>query len=158
MKTLSALVVAASLALSAGIAMAETPVEVMTEFYKVADERPFDPAKFAPFFADDFTDYDPQPTGGMESGEHVAGFYSALAVGSTDSKHAIDYILPVGDDKALVRWQYVGTHDGNMLGFPATGNDIDTSGMELWEFTDGKISGLWHIEELATMFQQLTAQ
>lgn len=158
MKALTTFVGAAALALVTSTVFADTPVEVMTEFYQIADERPFDPTKFAPFFADQFTDYDPQPTGGLQSGEDVAGFFAALAAGSTDSKHEIDFILPVGEDKALVRWQYVGTHDGNMLGFPATGNNIDISGMELWEFTDGKISGLWHVEELATMFQQITAK
>ncbi|WP_299733277.1 ester cyclase [uncultured Tateyamaria sp.] len=158
MKELVTLISATSLALLANVAEADTPVEIMAEFYETADERPFDPTKFAPFFADTFKDHDPQPTGGLKSGEDVATFFSGLAAGSTDSKHVIDYIVPVGDDKALVRWQFVGTHDGNMFGFPATGNAIDISGMELWEFKDGKISGLWHVEELATMFQQLKAQ
>ncbi|WP_299211809.1 ester cyclase [uncultured Tateyamaria sp.] len=158
MKTIVTLISATSLALFANASDADTPVEVMTAFYEIADERPFDPTKFAPFFASTFDDHDPQPTGGLESGEDVAGFFAALAAGSTNSRHVIDYIVPVGDDKALVRWQFVGTHDGNMFGFPATGNTIDISGMELWEFKDGKISGLWHVEELATMFQQLKAQ
>ncbi len=156
MKFITTIFAAASLMLSAGSAFAETPVEFMSKFYQIADQRPFVPEKLAAFFADKFVDHDPQPGASGASGESMAGFFGALAAGSPDSKHVIEYIEPVGDTKALVRWQYVGTHSANMFGFPASGNSIDISGMELWEFTGGKISSLWHVEELATLFQQLS--
>jgi steroid delta-isomerase-like uncharacterized protein len=150
------LLAAALLTLNASSALAQPPADAMAEFYRLADARPVDTKALESFFAAQFVDHDPQPGAPAATGASVAGFYVALATGSPDSKHVIDYIEPVGNNKALVRWQFVGTHTGDMLGFPASGNKIDISGMELWEFTDGKISGFWHVEELATMFQQLT--
>lgn len=137
-------------------ATADTPVERMKEFYVLADERPFDPEKIAVFLSADFVDHDPGP-GSTSGRDYVVGVFTQLANGAPDSKHEIEFIEPVGDNKALVRWQYVGTHTGTMFGFPATGNAINISGLELWEFNeDGVAVGLWHIEELATLFQQLT--
>lgn len=134
-----------------------TPVELMTEFYEIADARPMDTEKLASFIADNYVDYD-SPQGGerVATGEQMAQFFASLATGSPDSKHKIEFIEPVGDNKALVRWRYIGTHTGTLFGIPATGNKIDIAGMELWEFKDGKIVGLWHVEQLMTMFQQLS--
>lgn len=134
---------------------AQTPVEQLTAFYKVADARPYDSTKIEAFLSENFVDHDPAP--GSDSGrDYVLGVFSQLASGAPDSKHVIEFIEPIGENKALIRWQYVGTHTGTMFGLPASGNKIDISGFEVWEYDDnGKAVGLWHIEELATLFQQL---
>ncbi len=133
-------------------------VELMKQFYKVADARPFDAKKLEVFFADKFVDYDSAEGHNVSGGEKIVNTFSELATGAPDSYHKIEFIEAVGQNKALVRWQYIGTHTGSLFGIPASGGKIDISGMELWEFTDGKVSGLWHVEELATLFQQISAK
>lgn len=136
-------------------AQAQTAVEQLKAFYKHADARPYDASKIEPFLSEDFIDHDPSP-GSASGRDYVLGVFEQLASGAPDSKHIIEFIEPIGDNKALIRWQFVGTHTGTMFGLPASRNKIDISGFELWEYNDeGQAIGLWHIEELATMFQQL---
>ncbi|MBN3562887.1 ester cyclase [Aliamphritea spongicola] len=128
----------------------------MQTFYQVADSRPLDQNKLAGFFADNFTDHDPQPGHAASSGEKMAMFYGLLLAASEDAVHEITFIEPVGPNKALVRWKWKGTHTGDLFGVPASGNRFDIAGMELWEFDDaGKITGLWHVEDLSKLFAQV---
>jgi hypothetical protein len=91
--------------LSVNAAAAETLVEVMIEFYVIADRRPFDASKLVPFFADELTNYDSQPGAPKAPGASMAGFNATLTSGVTEPRHVIVYIEPVGDNKALVCWQ-----------------------------------------------------
>lgn len=149
---------AATLAIPSAAYANTTPVEIMTEFYKVADARPFNKQALETFFADKFVDHDPSDGKKESSGAKVAATFAELASGSPDSYHKIEFIQPVGDNKALVRWRYIGTQTNSLFGVPASGNKFDIAGMELWEFEQGKISALWHVEELATLFEQITAK
>lgn len=141
---------------AAAATQAETPADTMKAFYKVADARPFDQKALAAFFADHFTDHDSQPGSASHSAAEVVGLFGMLLDASEDGVHNITFIEPVGKDKALVRWKYQGTHTGNMFGMPASGRKFDIAGMELWEFDkNGKINGLWHVEEIQKMIGQL---
>lgn len=136
------------------VAVANDAVEQMKQFYKVADARPFDAKALAPFFSKNFTDHDASDKS-HNSPESVITVFTALANAAPNSAHNITFIEPVGDNKALVRWKFVGTQTGELFGAPASGNDFNIAGMELWEFQDGKISGLWHVEELMKLFEQI---
>lgn len=136
-------------------AQANEAVKVMTEFYKTADARPFDPKALAKFYSDKHVNHDPRPNQQGTDKEDSIGLFTSLAVGAPDSRHEITFIEAVGEKKALVRWKFKGTHTGDMLGIPATGKTFDIAGMELWEIKDGKIVGIWHVEEIAKLLQQL---
>lgn len=135
--------------------MSSDPVERIREFYEVADARPMSTEQLAAFFADEFVDHDPNPEEGPLSAEEEVATYAMLADGAPDSVHHLTFVEAVGDDKALVRWRFEGTHTGELFGIPATGQRFDIAGMELWEFETGKITGLWHVEEIATLLAQL---
>lgn len=151
-KTLITLAAAATLA--TGSAAANDAVEVMTRFYQVADARPFDAQKLASFYADSYIDHDSH-SGKPASPQDAITTFTILAEGAPDSRHDITFIKPVDDNKALVRWRYKGTHTGNLFGMPGSDNAFDIAGMELWEVNDGKIIGLWHVEELMQLFEQI---
>ncbi|WP_054785628.1 ester cyclase [Pseudovibrio denitrificans] len=158
LKSLGIGLVLSVLSVTGAVAEKLTPVDAMAAFYEVADARPFDREAFVSFFSETHTNHDPRPGQTNESsGDIVADFYKSLQDGSSDGRHEITFIEPVGESKALVRWRYVGTHDGPLFGIPASGNEFDAAGMELWEFDEnGKINGLWHVEEIATLLRQIT--
>lgn len=56
----------------------------------------------------------------------------------------IDEIILEGDH-AAIRWHSSGTHEGSLLGVPATGRRVDVSGATFVRFEDGRI-----IEERVT--------
>lgn len=157
MKFLNRLLLVTTLGLSSmNIAVANDAVEQMKQFYKVADARPFDASKLKPFFSEKFTDHDASDAG-HSSPEAVIGVFEALANAAPDSVHKITFIEPVSKNKALVRWKFVGSQTGELFGAPASGKKFDIAGMELWEFQNGKITGLWHVEELMKLFEQIKA-
>lgn len=131
---------------------AQTPVQLMTQFYKIADSRPFNETDLAKFFDQNFIDHD---AADKSSAKEVVSLYKALATAAPDSQHHITFMEPVKGDKVLVRWKYKGTQTGPLFGAPAYGNKFNIAGMELWEFKEGKISGLWHVEELIKLFSQI---
>lgn len=45
----------------------------------------------------------------------------------------------VGNDKVVDRFTITGTHDGDFMGIPATGQEVEISGTNINTFKDGKI-------------------
>ena len=134
---------------------AQSPVDFMAEFYKVADARPFDGEKLRAFYSENYTDHD-NHSGQPSSREDAIELFAMLASAAPDSVHDITFIEPVGSDKALVRWKFKGTQTGPLFGMPASGKPFNISGMELWEIKEGKIVGIWHVEELMQLVEQIT--
>ena len=60
-------------------------------------------------------------------------------------------------DKVVVSWNGPGTHLGDFPGFPASGKVIKMTGMTIYSFTDGKVSGHWQMVDRLSVFQQLAA-
>ena len=137
------------------LAIAQTPVEIMKDFYKVADARPFNGDKLKAFYSEDYTDHD-NHSGQPSSSEAAIELFEMLASAAPDSVHEISFIEPVGKDKALVRWKFKGTQTGPLFGIPASNNTFDIAGMELWHIKDGKIVGIWHVEELMQLVEQIS--
>lgn len=159
MKTLKALATAGALMMTAATtALANDAVETIRGFYAVADARPMDATTLRGYFADDFTDHD-----GHHDGNHadaVAGLYGALADGSPDSAHELAMVLPSGDDKAIVYWRYTGTNTNNLFGMPTMDpvRAFDIAGIEIFTVKDGKITDMWHVEEIAKLVETLTGE
>jgi steroid delta-isomerase-like uncharacterized protein len=136
-------------------AQADDATKFMTEFYKIADARPFDASALSAQYADDFVDHDFHGPADQSHKQASIELFTSLATGAPDSRHEISFIESVGENKALVRWRFKGTHTGEMLGIPATNKSFDIAALELWEIKNGKIVGLHHVEEIANLLQQL---
>ena len=66
--------------------------------------------------------------------------------------------LIIDGDKVVLRFAWRGTHQGNFMGIPATGKEIDVPGIIIYHLADGKITAHWmHIDSMA-MMQQLGVQ
>ena len=48
-----------------------------------------------------------------------------------------------------------GTHEGDLMGIPATGKQLKFHGMVLSRFEEGKIIEEWEILDMLSMFQPL---
>jgi predicted ester cyclase len=52
-------------------------------------------------------------------------------------------------------WRAEGIHSGDLLGVPATGKRIWMTGVDVLRFEDGKLTDIWHQEDLLSVFLQL---
>jgi steroid delta-isomerase-like uncharacterized protein len=59
------------------------------------------------------------------------------------------------DDKVLIRWTATMTHQGELMGIPATGKKISNRGMDLLHFKDGKIIESWGLPDVFGIFLQI---
>ncbi|MDE0627088.1 MAG: ester cyclase [Bryobacterales bacterium] len=131
-------------------------VRAIRAFYEAADARPLDVARLRSFFADDFVDHD--ATHDDRHAEGAVGTFSALADGAPDSHHELVMVLASGDDKAIVYWRYKGTNTNHLFGLPTAARPkaFDIAGIEIYTVRDGKITEMWHVEEIHKLVETLT--
>ena len=75
---------------------------------------------------------------------------------ATPGRHEIRTQVAEGD---LVVSHIVarGVHAGELLGIPATGNEIETEGIAIHRIADGKIVEHWQVSDVARVLQQVGA-
>jgi steroid delta-isomerase-like uncharacterized protein len=59
-------------------------------------------------------------------------------------------------DRVVATWQWHGTHQGNLRGFPASRKSIAMSGMTVYYFDRDRISGHWQIVDRMSVYQQVS--
>jgi steroid delta-isomerase-like uncharacterized protein len=60
-------------------------------------------------------------------------------------------------DVVVTRWTGSGTHQGDLMGIPATGKQATTAGITIDRFADGKLVAGWAIFDQLGLLQQLGA-
>lgn len=80
----------------------------------------------------------------------------------TSRAAALDQVFDVVDmveehDRVAVSWHWSGTHSGGLPGISATGRTLTMSGLTIYSFRAGLISGHWQIADRLSIYQQLTA-
>ncbi|HET9369739.1 MAG TPA: ester cyclase [Vicinamibacterales bacterium] len=73
-----------------------------------------------------------------------------------DISIVVDDLIAEGD-KVVVRWSVTGTHQGNGLGIPATGQAVGFRGMSWVEFEGGKVVRGWDCWNLGGLVQSLAS-
>lgn len=66
----------------------------------------------------------------------------------------IDELIAEGD-KVAYQWTAKGTHEGEFMGVPPTGNEVTITGSDIVRIEDGKIAETWHVEDNLGLMQQL---
>jgi predicted ester cyclase len=75
---------------------------------------------------------------------------------ATPGRHEILLQVAEGDlVVSLVRGR--GTHEGELLGVPATGNDVETEGIAIHRIAEGKIVEYWAVTDTMRVMQQVGA-
>lgn len=77
-----------------------------------------------------------------------------FSVAIPDINHGIDNIIAKGD-RVSVRLTLTGTHKGEFMGIPPTGDKIKYTAMLEGRFSEGKIVEVWGTVDLLTLMQQL---
>lgn len=104
-------------------------------------------------FASDFIDH----TAGPDDPPGVEGliqFFSLLQTGFPDFDVVIDDLFGEAD-KVAMRFTFRGTHEGEFMGTPPTGNRVTMPGIDILRIEEGKIVELWGQEDRLSMMQQL---
>jgi steroid delta-isomerase-like uncharacterized protein len=88
---------------------------------------------------------------GPEGTKEVA---SAVIGAFPDRRITHEDIIAEGD-KVLIRWSLSGTHQGELMGIPATGRRVTVTGFDLFRIEGGKIVEMWQEADQMGMMQQL---
>lgn len=90
----------------------------------------------------------------LQGPEAFKSFHRAYRNAFPDVKIQIEDIVCEGDTVAT-RWGGSGTHQGDGLGFPATGKPVRFTGMLFARVENGKLTEGWNIFDQLGMFQQM---
>jgi steroid delta-isomerase-like uncharacterized protein len=93
-------------------------------------------------FAEDHVNHDPadpNPAGGPQG---ARDFVVTLHVAFPDARIEIDDMIAEGD-RVVIRWHSTGTHQGELMGIPASGRSATTTGIGIDRFRDGVIVESW---------------
>ncbi len=105
------------------------------------------------FVHDDFVEHEELP-GLPTDKEAPRAFFSMLRAGFPDLQATIEATVQEGET-IVVRARMTGTHQGEFMGIPATGNKVDIAFFDMVRFSDGKAIEHWGVTDTLTMMQQL---
>ena len=71
-----------------------------------------------------------------------------------DQSFSLEDIIVKGE-KVITRWTFRGTHEGDIEGFPATGNKIEYTAIEILRVENGKFIESWEAGDVLGLYQQL---
>ena len=90
----------------------------------------------------------------LRGADALKDLLTAYRAGLPDLKTSIDDLVGSGD-KVVISITLTGTHEGDLMGVPATGKRVKIHGMVLSRFEQGKIIEEWELLDMLSMFQQL---
>ena len=105
-------------------------------------------------FSSDFVGH--MPTGDMHGPASIKQFATSLQTGFPDLRSTVEDQVAEGD-RVVTRFRARGTHQGEFMGVPASGNQMDISGIIVSRFANGKIVEQWGIPDLLSLMQQIGA-
>ena len=111
---------------------------------------------FGEVLADDFVEHEETP-GLAPTRDGVLEFFRIQRAGFPDLRMHPEDVLVCGD-KVVVRGTLTGTHQGELMGMPATGKSIDVPLIDIIRFgDDGLAREHWGVFDAMRMMQQLGA-
>lgn len=103
--------------------------------------------------AENFVDHSPMP-GQAPGREGVKQGFQVMRAAFPDGLTTIDDIIAEGD-KVVVLGTMTGTHQGELMGIPATGKAVRISGIDVVRFEEGQVVEHWGQWDTAALMQQL---
>jgi predicted ester cyclase len=93
---------------------------------------------------------------GLEGKEGARAFYTGLFVAIDGGHIELEEMLVEGDT-AAVRFRLTGTHAGELMGVPPSGNAVDVTGQSFIRVRDGKFVERFQAFDTFTLLQQIGA-
>lgn len=105
------------------------------------------------FVAEDYVNHNDFVAGGREANRQ---FWTAFFTGLPDVAVTMEDLIVTGD-RVVGRFTYRGTHTGDLLGIPASGESVEMRSIDIWRVQDGMFVEHWDQLNLMQMFQQIGA-
>ena len=106
-------------------------------------------------FATDIVNHD--HAGGLPSPQGIEGireFFKGMFAGFPDFRAVIEDQIAEGD-KVVTRKVVSGTHQGEFMGIPPTGNRFEVPVIDIFRVVDGKCTDHWSVVDQMGMMGQL---
>jgi steroid delta-isomerase-like uncharacterized protein len=111
---------------------------------------------FCEYLADDFVEHETAP-GLAPTRDGVRQFFTMYMAGFPDLHFETEDVVSSGD-KIVTRIRATGTHTGEFMGLPPTGNSVDVQAIDIIRFADdGLAHEHWGVFDALAMMQQLGA-
>ena len=104
-------------------------------------------------FSSGFINHDPNDPG-ITNLESYKGYIPAVRIGFPDINIAADDLV-AEEEKVAFRYTIIATHQGDLMGMPATGIQVVWTGITVAHLADGKITEMWWAKDTLGMLQQL---
>jgi steroid delta-isomerase-like uncharacterized protein len=109
---------------------------------------------FGALLADDFVEHEETP-GLAPTKDGVLEFFRMYRAAFPDLRMDPEDVLASGD-KVVARVRATGTHEGELMGMPGTGNSVDVQLIDIMRFDeDGLVAEHWGVVDMLAMMQQL---
>lgn len=82
-------------------------------------------------------------------------FYSGVRSAFPDTRYEVDDLI-AADDRVVVRWRLLGTHEGNFGNIPPTGRSITLKGIAIYRVMAGKLMERWVVYDLQGLIAQIS--
>lgn len=103
--------------------------------------------------AEDFTEHEELP--GMPTDKEAPRAFAGMMRDAFPDFNATVEDMIVEGDKLVVRARMSGTHKGEFMGIPPTGNKVDVQAIDIVAIRNGKVTDHWGVSDSLTMMQQL---
>ncbi|WP_058043513.1 ester cyclase [Streptomyces roseifaciens] len=126
--------------------------QLVRRFYAAIDNGDVD--AFDELVAEDYLDHSPPPFPGFGTG--LEGLKQIFQVfwEATPGTHEIQDQVAEGD-KVATRLLCRGTHEGDLPGIPATGNELEITATVIHRIENGKLAEKWSDKDVLRFLQQL---
>jgi steroid delta-isomerase-like uncharacterized protein len=105
------------------------------------------------FVAEGYRNHNAFVADGREANRQFwAAFFTALPDLSATMED-----LVISGDRVVGRFVYRGTHTGELMGIPASGNPVEMRSIDIWRAEDGMFVEHWDELNLMEVFQQIGA-
>jgi len=114
---------------------------------------------FAALFDDGYVNHQvsaaaPAPPAGMTSKQNSVGIFAARLKGIPDLSVAIEALIAT-EDHCAASFVYTGTHQGVLLGVPATGKPLRFTSCDILRVAGGRIVEHWGMGDIAGVLAQI---
>jgi len=112
-----------------------------------------DPDAVDLFVAEDYVNHNAFVADGREANRQ---FWTAFFAGLPDVRVTMEDLV-VSGDRVVGRFVYRGTHTGDLMGIPATGQPVEMRSIDIWRVQNGMFVEHWDELNLMQVFQQIGA-
>lgn len=106
-------------------------------------------------FASDYEEHNPRP--GQDPGiDGYKGGVAMMRAAFPDLSLDVHDIITEGD-RVAVLYTLHGTHHGELMGVPASGQRVSSDGMVFARIRDGRVIERWGVQDMLTLLQQIGA-